>query len=111
MERECCEGLQGGGLNYFLGQTVPILDCSGQERRVPVLCPCWDESELPVVTSALARVEGSSFDLRPGQWTGPLWILYSMEIEPGDLTASLQCGPFQCLQHVVDTGGVSISTQ
>ena len=33
------------------------------------MCPCWDESELPVVTSVLSRVEGASFDLRSGQWS------------------------------------------
>ena len=29
-----------------------------QEWSAPVLCHCWDESELPVVTLALARGEG-----------------------------------------------------
>ena len=31
--------------------------------------------------------------------------------EPGELTTSLHCGPVQCLQHAVDTRGVSISAQ
>lgn len=31
-----------------------------------------------------------------------------METEPGDLMASLQCGPVQCFKHAVDTRGVSI---
>ena len=43
------------GLNYFLGQAFPILDCSGQEGRAPVLCPYWDELKLPVVASANSR--------------------------------------------------------
>ena len=42
----------------LLGQALPILGCSGQEGSAPVLCPCWDEFELPVVTSPLARGEG-----------------------------------------------------
>ena len=25
--------------------SLPILDCSGQKGRAPVLCPCWDELE------------------------------------------------------------------
>ena len=33
------------------------------------MCPCWDEFELSVVTSVLAREEGASFDLRSGQWS------------------------------------------
>jgi len=31
--------------------------------------------------------------------------------KPGDLTASLQCGPVQCFQHAVDTRRVSISVK
>ena len=57
-------------LVYFLGLAVPILDCSGQEGRGPALCPCWNEFELPVMTSALAGGGGGG---------GQLWILYSME--------------------------------
>ena len=53
-----CQSVKRGGLKYLLGQALPILDCSGQEGSAPVLCPCWDEFELPVVTSAQARGEG-----------------------------------------------------
>ena len=31
--------------------------------------------------------------------------------EPGDQMASFQCGPVQCFQQAVDTGGVSISAK
>ena len=31
--------------------------------------------------------------------------------EPGDLMASLQCGPVQCFQQAADMGGVSISAK
>ena len=31
--------------------------------------------------------------------------------EPCDVTASLQCRPVQCLQHAVDTRGVSVSVE
>ena len=47
-------------------QAVPILDCSGQEGRAPVLCPCWDELELPVVTSVLARGAGDELGFEAG---------------------------------------------
>ena len=59
--------------------SFPILDCSGQKGRAPVLCPCWDELELPVMTSVLVGGGGGGWDLRPGQWTRLLWILYSTE--------------------------------
>ena len=44
-----------------------------QEGRDPVLCPCWDESELPVVTLALVRGEG-----------GELWFETIHSLFPGE---------------------------
>ena len=62
------------------------------------------------MSSAVAWEEAGSFALRMEQRTRPMMILYSMyslEI----WTVSLQCGPVQCFQHAVDTGGVSISAK
>ena len=56
-------GRRGGGLRGFIGRR-PLIQKS---------------TELPVMTLALVRGRGESFDLRPGQWTRMLRILYSME--------------------------------
>ena len=52
----------------FLGRQFQSLIVLGrkEELLLPVLCPCWDELELPVVTSVLARGEGDELEFEAG---------------------------------------------